>query len=347
MAKGNEEDQTADVLETMEQAGEVLNYDPFREDEPADEGPAPRGASGGEVQDEPREEPQAELEPPAPEPAPPAKPPKKAPAPAPAAAPAAAEPPPAAPTGPPPTPLPERQTPVEPTMADLLQVVMRQQEQLGQLTSRVAGPPAEPEEPEGPPVPDYMFEVPDQLLEMVRSEDPNVQKAGLAHMIGGMAQAIHRKMYGELQNSLTPVIDQRVNVVRSEADRRRAMHDDFYGTYKFLDNPRLKPMIATVATQVAAEWRTNEWSPQMRDEVYRRVVDDLRTVAAAAGSAPVELPPTVPASGAAPATPTPAVLGSPAPVAPAGGPPAILESGVRPGLRPSGSVADEVEELLF
>jgi hypothetical protein len=239
-------------------------------------------------------------------------------------------------------------------MEDLMRVVTEQQQQISQLLQRTtpqaqAQPEGAQPQDAGPPVPNYMFEIPDPLLEGLRSEDPGVQRAAYAHLIAGAAQEIHRQMQGTLSENLGPVIEQRLRATIQEESRRKAMHDDFYGTYKFLDVPRLKPMVAETANQVAAEWRTSQWSPQMRDEVYRRVVESLRSVATAAGGIPQpQGPPSVPASGAAPAAPTPAVLGNLGAAVPqAGQPPVILEPGVRPGLRQHGAVADEIEELLF
>lgn len=339
---GEADAQQDDVLETMEDAGEVLNYDPFAQPEPV---------ASGESEPEPEPTPPA-AEPASGEVAPPEAPPAAVP-------PQAAEPPaPPAPAAPEPPPV---QVPVEPTpppappqadpaLSELLGIVRAQQEQIAQLNQRLGGAPGQPEAPPeytGPPMPDYLFNVPDQILEAVRSDDLEVQRAAYANMISGMAKAVHQSMYGTLQEGLTPIIENRISDSRVEQDRRRNMHDDFYGTYKFLDNPQLKPMIAATAAQVSREWGTQEWSQQMRDEIYRRVVQTLQTVQGATqGGPPPPTPgPAVPAPGAP--APSPAVLGNQGAVPPAGQPPTILDSGVRPGLRSSGSIADEVEELLF
>jgi hypothetical protein len=367
--RGNSGEDPDEIMETEAQASEVLNFDPF--DLEVD--PPPSGEPGGAPpvpEAPPVVDPAAPAAapPPAPEPQavapvtpPPAEvPPASAPA-APASAPAApvippvvpappAVPPPAAPAVPP--------APPEPSISDLMALIQRQQGQITELTGRLSQPAAPPGQPPGqapgqPPtadqIPDYMFEMPDQLVEALQAEDPAVRKSAYAHLIAGAAQAIHAKMSESLQTTLAPMIREQIQTSGQESRRRQDMHDDFYGTYAFLNQPQLKPMVASTAGQVAAEWRTNEWSPQMRDEVYRRVIATLQTVQGVVGApAPAPAPvPTVPAPGAPSGAPSPAVLGNPGAPAPAGAPPLILDGGVRPGQPSTESVAAEITHLLY
>jgi hypothetical protein len=304
MAKRNQED---DILDTMEQAAEVLNFDPFSK-EAAGEGGEPAAA-------------EPESAPVAAEPAP-VEPPQE-----PVAVPAPPEGQASDPTPPPPAVTPPPAAP-EPTLRDVMSLVMQQNQRIEQLAS-----PARPTEPAsaapGPPagapgapgVPPYMFDVPDQLIEGLRSEDPATVKSAYAHLLSGAAQAIHQNMYSNLTESLTPIINQRLTETQTTFTKRQAM---------------------------SAEWGTSEWSAPMRDEIYRRVVATLQTLQGYVGTPPAAAA-QVPASGAPGGAPTPAVLGNvPGVQAPAGGPPLILDPGVRPATPSRGvSTADQIEELLF
>jgi hypothetical protein len=338
--RGNSGEDPDEIMETEAQASEVLNFDPF--DLEVD--PPPSGEPGGA--------PPVPEAPPVVDPAAPA-----------AAPPPAPEPQAVAPVTPPPAEVPPASAPAapappEPSISDLMALIQRQQGQITELTGRLSQPAAPPGQPPGqapgqPPtadqIPDYMFEMPDQLVEALQAEDPAVRKSAYAHLIAGAAQAIHAKMSESLQTTLAPMIREQIQTSGQESRRRQDMHDDFYGTYAFLNQPQLKPMVASTAGQVAAEWRTNEWSPQMRDEVYRRVIATLQTVQGVVGApAPAPAPvPTVPAPGAPSGAPSPAVLGNPGAPAPAGAPPLILDGGVRPGQPSTESVAAEITELLY
>lgn len=342
---------SGDDLATPDEIEETFNYDPFDEENNPIEG-EPLAAAPAAAPVPPGETPPVvpPVEPPT-VPQPPAT-------------------PPAAPEVPPAPPAPP--APPEPTMADVMALVSQQGRTIQALSQRLEQPPGlsrtapgqpqvpggAPRVPGGPPQgqPDptqYAFNIPDEVVNAIRSDDMQLAKQGLSTLLGGMAGAVHERMYESISTGLTPIIERTMHQHASEQGRRQAMHQDFYGTYKVLDHPQIKPMVAAAANQIAQEWGTQEWSPQMRDEVYRRVVGTLNSVQTAVGVPPAApgafLPaaPTIPAPTVSAAGPT--VLGSPGALLPAGVPPAILDGGPRPpaSLPGNAGVADQVEEMMF
>lgn len=115
-----------------------------------------------------------------------------------------------------------------------------------------AAQPAPTEQPKNPleVLPDYDFEMPDQLVTMLASEDPAERKQALASLTKGIAQTIHQQTMGtvaqvikQMQTDIPQATMQQVQ----QQQMQDKVAGDFYGKFPHLDNPALKPSVRTIA----------------------------------------------------------------------------------------------------
>lgn len=213
-----------------------------------------------------------------------------------------ATPPPPAPEvveTPTPTPVPDpRLAQLEEQNRLLLEMVTRNQQQQTQAT-----PSKPPEEPKKEDYPNYMFQVPPQIAEMLQSEDPNAQRQGLAALIAGMGRTVHEHLRREYQETLNNRIQSfREQFVSDQqrAEQARAVYNDFYTTYPQLNRPELRGVVEYATRQVVAEEKASTWSASLRDKIGSRVLSVLGQVGT---------PSAEPGSGGL-ATPAPVVAGN-------------------------------------
>lgn len=223
---------------------------------------------------------------------------------------------------------PDAPAPAEDPEKALLKQQLEAMQREIEAIRRPAQPPAQPAG--GPqaevPVPDYSFNIPDTLLQHLQSDNPTEVRTGVAALAQGVAQTVHRQvmqhaaeMFGAVvQQHIPQMIQQHVTGVETAKE----IFSDFYGTYKELNVPTLRPLIAATAQQVATEFRANSWTPQLRDETARRV-----RAALAAGN------PVQPTSPAAPPARPPVQFGG---------------NGARPaGNVPASKTAEDIQKTLF
>ena len=148
-------------------------------------------------------------------------------------------------------------------------------QQLGLVTQefqqiRQGAPPpggaAQPPQPSDP-VPAYQYEIPDQVLQLMASEDPAHRKLAL----GNVMTAVSRSVHGLMQKELATVIPALARQVMLEHMGQQEVGKDFYGTYKELDKPHLRPLIYQIASGWASQNPQAGWNAQTRDMIARLV----------------------------------------------------------------------------
>ena len=149
-------------------------------------------------------------------------------------------------------------------------------------------------------VPDYNFEVPDQLVSMLASEDAGERKQAIAALVRGTAQTVHQQMLEvvkHVQESVPNTIQQHVQ----QQQVQQQVNTEFYGKYPQLNNPNLRPVVAKVAQglmqQQLAVGIQPSWSPQFMEQVGGEVLKllNMQQQAPAATPAPAVQPATTPA----------------------------------------------------
>lgn len=207
---------------------------------------------------------------------------------------------------------------VSPEIAALQQQVQRLTGELDGFRRAQPAQPAQPGQPGQPsdPVPPYTYEIPDQILTLMASENPADRKLAL----GNVMTAVSRSVHGLMQRELAQVIPALARHVMMEHLNQQEVGRDFYGTYKTLDKPELRPLIHQLAMTWVGQNPGVQWNAQTRDIIARMAFQTFN----------MPLPPEL--GGAAPA--------------PAAQPPAAAPVMMPTMARPAGSVQmTEQEEL--
>lgn len=296
MTNGAESDFPDEVLE-------ALAFDPFAggEDGDGDATPAPSESGvpeGGEGGTE---------TPPAPE-APPT---QQQPA---AAEPAAGEPGASTPPTPAPVPQPATQPPAASPSPDHEMALLRQQvqnlkAQVQQAQAQPAqGQPASGTAPQAPAVPGYDYNIPQEIVSALQSDDPTQVRNGLAALIKGVSQNVHATVAQEFQSRL----DQVPQTVQQQIDtrtRQQEIYNDFFRAHPDLNRPEILPIISQQMIALSQELGVTQWSDHVRDAVATRVRTALQSWATPQPAA------------------TPPLTSAPAP---APNPPVLVDPGTRP-----------------
>ena len=151
-------------------------------------------------------------------------------------------------------------------------------------------PAATPSQPQPETFP-YNFQVPDQLMEMIDSENPTQRRAGISALVTSLARVVHGEVRKEFTARLEDVSKGIPRTIESHVDARttaeqtqRAVETDFYGTYKELNRPELKPLIVSTAARIMASTGAKDWSPALRDQIGTEVRAILRASSGLAGA---------------------------------------------------------------
>jgi hypothetical protein len=190
-------------------------------------------------------------------------------------------------------------------LEQLRQTVARQAEAMANFVKQQEKKPVEGQQPAAPEAakPAYTVEVPPQLFEAIRSDDPEVARQGLNVMVNSVMNRVHKDvstLLAEREAAIIAHVSQAVPArmqQQTEVETQaRQVHDDFYGTFKELDVPELKPLVTQVATSIAQEVARQgyspAWTPEFRNAVGERVRAILRATNGGQQSPPPPPPPT-------------------------------------------------------
>ena len=185
---------------------------------------------------------------------------------------------------------------------------------------------AEPKKEGGeakPDLPDYLVNVPDELLAGLGSEDPAERKQAVQYLIQGTAQLVHKtvaKIIDERVSGVSTSVPQMIQQAMVAQTQQKAIFDDFYGKYPELKNPVLNTIIKDTAKALQQEGYT-EWNTNFRDALAKKVKE---TVAALGGTLPAK-----------------------AEVKPNGKPPVMVGGGSTRSSSNSKSLEQEIVDTLF
>lgn len=161
----------------------------------------------------------------------------------------------------------------EPTTNDQLVSV------LAELRDKLATPAPAPSEsrPETPPEPEDYFPdvaVPPALINAMASDDPTERQTATTLLVRGTMNMVMRKsveMWQQFIREGLPELLEQHTTVQAQA---KSIEQDFYGTYPKLNNPALKPLIATITQQeiqgLGQQYRG--WTPELRDAIATKVL---------------------------------------------------------------------------
>lgn len=243
-------------------------------------------------------------------------------------------------------PLPDPETPPEPTSVVEAQPTepappagptteqFRQFEtQLAELRGMLSARPVQPDPAnESTPgeedlgVPDYGFTLPDQLITMMTSGDPEQTRQALGAYAAGVARIVHQNVVRQFRTEMQESVPRAIQSTQAQRQQQEQWFQDFYDPetgYADLNRPELRSIVVNSAKQVLqANPQVQNMTPaQFRahwPSLKKAIGDTARgVVARIRGGAPASPPPpqvpspqaTVPGGGAAGASPARAAGG--------------------------------------
>lgn len=187
--------------------------------------------------------------------------------------------------------------------------------------------------PEEEAVPSYMFNLNDELVNAIRSENPAHTKQALTHIINQIGTIVHKNVRDEYRGFVGTAVQ---DYVQRHAQTQRVQSEvetDFYGKYPEMNTASGRLAVSAAADEVLKEpGNAGTWSEVIRDKIAARAKENARILAG------------LPAGGQ---TPAPAVVPAQNTLKSRPKPPAQTTPTTRPAAqRPEGQ-ADDVADTLF
>jgi hypothetical protein len=156
-----------------------------------------------------------------------------------------------------------------------------------------AGPtPAAPAAP-GPvedPIPQYLFDLPKDVVEAVLSDDPALRVRGLQAMFSGALQTAHKRIREEYRGHVSVrerELSTRIQAEMKQTGEGQRIFSDFYTKFPTLNEPALRSIVQHATQNVSAETGARSWTPELRDKIGERVFSILgKAVPAASAESP-------------------------------------------------------------
>ena len=133
----------------------------------------------------------------------------------------------------------------------------------------------EQQERKAAPFPDYNFGIPDELLNLLSSENIADRRKGLGAALKGVAMNVHAEVRKEMESVLRE-LPRLVDGSYSQRAQLEEAQRDFYGTYKGLDHPSLRPLVMQIGSALVEKTGATAWSPQLRDAIAVEVAKTLQ-----------------------------------------------------------------------
>ena len=174
----------------------------------------------------------------------------------------------------------------------------------------VAAPEATPA-PEAPAA--VKFEMPPQLRDALLGEDQDQFTAGINHLVSGILTTVQQAIV-PLQQELAALkaagtTPPATTVSESSPDnleaRSAGMREEYFGEFPTHRATEFQPIIAAVATEMAAQYPGHAWNAEYRAAMGVRVTEKAKAVAALMKSTSLAPPPNLFQPGARSAAPAP------------------------------------------
>jgi len=130
------------------------------------------------------------------------------------------------------------------------------------------------EEEEGPKIPEYNFNIPDPLINLLTSEKVEDFKTGVQALAKGIAGAIHAQMAVHMSEQFDPrfqSMPQQIMQILGAQTQAKAVSDDFYGTYPELNHPSIKGLVKQTGEALAKKLGKTAWDKELRDATATEV----------------------------------------------------------------------------
>ncbi len=141
-----------------------------------------------------------------------------------------------------------------------------------------------PEIPTDPKAARYDIPIPDALMQLIA--DPEKSKAGLEHLVSGVATLVERqtlsRVPGIVQQVLAELIPQMQQQEKTAQTTAQDVRTAFYGAYPGWDTEEFRLVTQAVAENVLAEENTKTWSASIQLKVAAKMRELTQTTGKAA-----------------------------------------------------------------
>lgn len=140
-------------------------------------------------------------------------------------------------------------------------------------------------------MPEYEYNIPDQLMASLNSEDPVERKQAMAGLIKGVARGIHQTLATAVIARLTTLeqnLPTQIGSYVTQSQQAQHVSTDFYGKFPQLNVPELRPLVQSIAQAHMEATGQKEWTDKLRDEIGNLVIAKL---AGAIPAAPAQAQP--------------------------------------------------------
>ena len=117
----------------------------------------------------------------------------------------------------------------------------------------------------------FALQVPDQMVDALRSEDPRMVKSAVEAMVNGAAELAYRTALTEATEQMRGIAAEIYSQQQGTVSQQQQIYNDFYNAYPELNTPDLRIIVRAVGEQVAKELGTTTWGPKLRDLIGTRV----------------------------------------------------------------------------
>lgn len=209
-------------------------------------------------------------------------------------------------------------------------------------TPAIPAPAGNVDEPEFT-APQYQLQIPDEVTAAIFDENPATAKAGMQHLINGLAAHIHKTIITQTVLPLLRHHEQALKApIEAEQGRQQAeqMRSQYYERHPTHNSPALQPIIAAETHALSMQFPQAAWDENFMDALGARVNAKIAEMATAAGLAPQPVVTPTPTPAVTPAAPAPAAVvpAKPAAMMPTGAP--------SPAASSEPDLADEVFSLF-
>jgi hypothetical protein len=146
---------------------------------------------------------------------------------------------------------------------------LARQQQPPQASQPQQPPPAQPQAPK------YNLAIPPQIVDALRSEDPNEFAVGMTAVINGISNRIWQDVQQHLTSEFAPQLLRHVQAQQTESTQLQTISQDFFSAHPNLNNDIIKPMLqqagAMVIQERQAAGKPTAYTAEVRDAIAERI----------------------------------------------------------------------------
>jgi uncharacterized membrane protein len=131
-------------------------------------------------------------------------------------------------------------------------------------------------------LPPYQFQIPQDILQKMGSDDPGQVTAGLQEFAKGVASVTHYNVAMQFEERIAElekqILEKSVQTFKqttqAESEQKKAQEsvfNDFYTAFPELNKPELQLFVKMQAQQLAQQYGVQQWSKEFRDQLGTHV----------------------------------------------------------------------------